>query len=329
MILTGPPDTAENTDRTPPAAPAGQPWWRTALWLGHGLLRVVLLFELLAYAWSKVLLVQMGHVDYTDGVRTVGEKSPMGLLWAFMGFSPVVQVLAGLVELLAAVLLIWRRTAWVGGLVGAVSMGVVTLLNIEFVVPVTPLALAMTIGFLLVAAPEAPRVLRFLAGRPAGRSTVPRPVPWPRVHRFTGPALAVAGLLLTAAVGASFWAFHPPNARSDSSLPGVYRVVDAGDGGSWRQVAFGQWLDRDGLGRIAVRQSDGTLLDGTYRITGQGTLEFGAEPVVPGGRPAGRAAEPRSVMTWTQRPDGTVELSGEGQRLVVEPDRGARVLFDG
>lgn len=36
----------------------------------------------------------------------------MGLLWRFMGFSPVVQILAGAAEVTAAILLLFRRTVW-------------------------------------------------------------------------------------------------------------------------------------------------------------------------------------------------------------------------
>lgn len=56
----------------------------------------------------------------------------MGLLWRFMAFSPTVQFLAGLAEVVAAVLLLFGRTAWLGALLAAIDMSVVFLLNLTF-----------------------------------------------------------------------------------------------------------------------------------------------------------------------------------------------------
>ena len=51
----------------------------------------------------------------------LGDMSPMGLLWTFMGFSPTYQIFTGAIEVLAGLLLTTRRTTLLGALVTLVG----------------------------------------------------------------------------------------------------------------------------------------------------------------------------------------------------------------
>ena len=247
----------------------------------------------------------------------------------------MVQALAGFAELLAAVLLIWRRTAWIGGLVGFVSMGVVFLLNMTFDVPVKQLALTMTIGFALVALPELPRLARFATGRPTGGFREPRPVPWTRVHAVSRWVLSALGVLIVVGAGAAQWVLLPHPVRSDSPLPGVYRVTtDAAAPAAqltqdrrWEAIAFNRW-QTDGEGRLTLRYANGDLREGRYRAVRDDAVEVSFYPVLTGDRTFLREVEHRAVLDWSLRPDGRIALSGDGQRLVVEPDPDMRYLLD-
>ena len=329
-------------------APPARPRWKTALWVLHGLLRLVLVLWMQAYIWSKLNLTQMGRMDYADALTTVGEKSPMGLLWTFMAYSPVVQFLAGLAELVVVLLLVFRRTAWLGGLLGTVALGTVFLLNMTFDVPVKQPALALTIGFALVALPELPRVVRFVLGRPtAGTEGVPRLLPWPRVRavtRWLSPALGLAIIVL---MGVLFQTVQPALQHSDTPLAGVYRVVDdptapaprLADDPRWQQVAFGQWTyggpevpvpgaPSPGTAGITIRKANGDLVDGRYRPVRDGVVEVSLRPVLSGPRSMLQAAERTVELTWSVRPDGRVALTGDGQDLVLEGDPELRFLYD-
>src|SRR5699024_8361548 len=65
----------------------------------------------------------------------------------------------------------------------------------------------------------------------------------------------------------------------DSSLPGVYQVVEdsqppadqLADDTRWQQAAFGQYGDASGS-MVAIRYADGTYQEGGYRIHGD-TIE--------------------------------------------------------
>lgn len=146
----------------------------TAGWMAHWGLRVGLAVFLLVYGWAKVFPVQMGQADFGDALVQFGEMSPMGLLWRFMAFSPTFQFLSGVAEVLAGALLLWRPTVGLGALLGALDMGFVFLLNLEYDVPVKQLALALAIGCAIVFLPYLPRYARALLGHGA---VAPGPLP--------------------------------------------------------------------------------------------------------------------------------------------------------
>lgn len=330
-------ETTASEPDTPPPGPPGDAersrWWVTALWMGHGLLRFGLFGYLLVYGWSKLILMQMGMADYGGALITMGEKSPMGLLWDFIAYAPVVQFLSGLVEVLAAVLLIWRRTAWLGGLLGAAALGVVFLLNMAYGVPVKQLSLALTVMGLLVALPELRRLGAFLAGRPVGPVTPPRPVPWPRVHAVTRWGVGTLGVLIAAGPVAVAPAMWP--SEFDSPLPGVYRVVEdaaepaeqlAGDE-RWQEIAFGQH-DNGATGRLAIRVANGDLVEGTYAHDGDGGLELRLYGVMRGHRGLVRDVQETVELSWRVEDDGRLHLEGEGHDLVAESDPELRYLYD-
>lgn len=306
-------------------------------WAAHYLLRLSCAASLLVYGWSKVFLTQMGRPDYGDALVTYGEMSPMGVLWRFMGFSPVVQFVAGAAEVLAGALLLWRRTALVGAILGALDMWIVFGTNVFFDVPVKQLALALALGCTVAALPYAARVVRaLLTAGPVGHGPVPRV--------FTGRLGRVTGVLgLLAAVGATALSgigygqtmgrggFTAP---SRGPLVGVHRVVDdtappaarLADDTRWQQVAFGQW-DHSGDRAMSLRQANGDLRRGTYRIDGD-RVRLEMRAVQRGVQPVNLPVVETWELTVQPQPDGRIHLVGAGQDLTIAPDPEARFLFD-
>lgn len=309
-------------------------WWVTAGWLVHWLLRVWLAFVLLVYGWPKVFLMQMGVADYGDALTAFGEMSPMGLLWRFMAVAPVVQILAGVAEVAAAALLLFRRTAWLGGLLAAAAMGVVFLLNMTFDVPVKQLSLAMAVTGLVVAAPWFVHVCRILAGRAVPAAMLPDPVPWPavrRVTRWAGPILAVAVVCVPgAALGAM--AVKGGTLTATSELAGVYRVVEdesepaeqLAEDDRWQQVAFGQ--NGAGHARLGLRLANGDFYDGRYSVDGD-VVTIELYPVREGTYGLVRDIDRTLTLTWARVPGG-IALTGEGVDVTIAEDSEARYLFD-
>lgn len=124
--------------------------WRERL---RTYVRWALATTLFSYGMAKVSLVQFPAPTTDRLLQRFGDASPMGLLWTFMGFSPIYQRATGLVEVLAAVLLVPRRTAPLGALLASAAMLQVVLLNVTFDVSVKLFATQLLAMSLLLASP--------------------------------------------------------------------------------------------------------------------------------------------------------------------------------
>lgn len=294
-------------------------------WVLHWLLRMALAAYLLIYGGVKVARSQMGELDYSQALTMLGEKSPMGLLWTFMGYSPALEMAAGVMEVLAAFLLLWRRTAWLGGLLAFADMSIVFFLNMTHDVPVKQLSLGMAVAGLIVALPELQRVGKFIVGRPTDTITVPRAVPWPKVDRFTRlfPVLAV----VIALVGVNTVVSQNGMEKNDSPLTGVYRIDGEPEG--WRHIAFGQhesWYDSGPVtGHVSVRTTDDQLYSGVYDIYGNHLRILLGSPLgdyTAGGIREGVSDERNFTF------NGTTLTEDNGTEYLLEPMEQATYLFD-
>lgn len=310
---------------------------------------------LMPYAVFKLGLMQMGRPDFPELLITLGEKSPMGLLWTFMGFSPVVQFLAGLAEFVAALLLLWRRTAWLGGLIGFLDLAVVWLLNMTFDVPVKIPSAFQALLYLLVLAPWLPRLFRFLAGRATEAVEAPRVITNERVHRATRFFPAVAAV---AALGAGGFAMFTgiPKAldREGTELSGLYAVsggdIEAApalsDDQRWAAIAFGS-IDGPAAGSFyrvegaetpegsfhglaALRRASGALQEGFYTLDGDRVIIQLTAPMTDDGVNAAPRGPIEQTMEFTWRADGdSLELTpASGDAFVLTPSKLGTTLLD-
>jgi hypothetical protein len=106
----------------------------------HEWLRVLVRFSLAAtmigYGMAKVIPTQFSSPPLDRLLQPIGDASPMGLLWTFMGASMAYTIFTGLAELLGGLLLVARRTTLLGGLVCIAVLSQVVMLNFCYDVPV-------------------------------------------------------------------------------------------------------------------------------------------------------------------------------------------------
>lgn len=219
-------------------------------------LRYYLATTLLAYAFAKLFQFPPPGPGRLD--QRVGDMSPMGLLWTFMGASRPYALFAGFAEALGGLLLLWRRTHVAGALVAMGAMANVVALNLCYDVPVKLFSTQLLAIAAVIFAPHARRVIGAILGR-AAPEVPPRPQRAPRVERARRivKVLLLAGLLsaLSLQIGG---ALRRIPARNE--LHGVWvidRYVEDGrerpplltDAGRWHKVYFSQ------LG-VAVRPMD-------------------------------------------------------------------------
>lgn len=234
--------------------------------------RFTLAAFMLGYGWVKVLPAQFGLMASGAGtdylVQRVGQLPPRDLLWAFMEASRQYQVFVGLVELVAGMLLLTRRTTMWGAFVSVAAMANVLLLNIGYDVTVKFLSgqillLAASVaapyckglGIMLVRHAEA-RSLHTLGG---GRL--------PRTNRLT----RVAGVLVACSL--IFWTYRSAeriavnfaSAPAQTPLHGIWDVEEVTrdgvavpllitDGSLWRRLVL-PWAGTQG-GAMLVWMSD-------------------------------------------------------------------------
>lgn len=153
-------------------------------------LRYYLAFTLLGYAFAKLTQFPTPPPSRLD--QRVGDTSPMGMLWTFMGTSQPYTLFVGVIECLPGVLLLSRRLYVAGALLGAVAMTNVVALNFCYDVPVKLFSTQLLVIAIVLAAPHARRLISAVLGR-ATPEVPPRPRRAPRAERAR---LAVKALLI-------------------------------------------------------------------------------------------------------------------------------------
>jgi uncharacterized membrane protein YphA (DoxX/SURF4 family) len=160
--------------------------------------RYSLAFSLLAYGISKLFLGQFPLPSSGRLVQRFGDASPMGLMWTFMGASPLYVFFSGAMETLGAALLLFRRTTTLGSLVVAGVMLNVAMLNYCYDVPVKLASthyFAMAIFLMLPDARRLANVLVFnRVAQPVARDLV-LPRRWMRVTRVAVKCIAIAAVV--------------------------------------------------------------------------------------------------------------------------------------
>ncbi len=230
------------------------------------LVRYYLAMFMLSYGWHKVWPVQMPAPGPERWLNPIGETSPMGLLWTFMGASLPYQIFGGLSEVLGGMLLLWRRTTLLGALVSFGVMTNVVMLNFCFDVPVKLFSTHLLLCAIFLIVPHLPRLAALLFANLPAQPIVLRPFPLQRAWlKWTMRAAKLGFVVLFAIMppiqNYSMMFLYGPFAEKKPWY-GVYRVesIKKGfvmdralpDAERWIRVAFGTF----GMG--AVQFADGT-----------------------------------------------------------------------
>ncbi len=236
----------------------------------EGLLRIYMRYALasimLGYGLAKLPPTQFQPPGPERLMRTFGEASPMGLLWTFMGFSPVYTMFAGVAELLGALLLLFRRTASLGALVSVGVLINVVMLNFCYDVPVKLFSLHLLVAAVVLLIPAWPRLVRVLI---LNRPTQPVVIWTPLKKRWQNWSIGIAKLcfvglmLVMGVIGAiNGWkSFGPGMPRPP--LYGLYEVESMTVDGAERpplltDAARWRWVAVTAYGRLITQNVAGT-----------------------------------------------------------------------
>ena len=233
----------------------------------HTYVRFALAVPMMGYGAYKVIPSQFVSPGLERLLQPIGDASPMGLLWTFMGASMGYTMFTGFGELIGGLLLTVRRTALLGALVSAGVMTHVVALNFFYDVPVKIFSSILLFEALVLAAPDAKKLLRFFI------------LDRPSESLFANAKLRIAARVVIA-LFIGYVAFTQFKSSWDqrqrlltqrlavSPLSGVWTIenADAGSPTAWRRliVAGPQWgaiqtMD-DGITRYVLSSDEKVLI---------------------------------------------------------------------
>jgi hypothetical protein len=142
----------------------------------------------LTYGILKIFGLQMPFPLLSQLATPLGDFLPMRLSWLFIGYSFPYQFFSGLMEVIVGILLLYRRTATMGVLVGTAVFINVMVLNLFFDIPVKLYAIHIVLLCLFLVANEADRIsCFFMLNKPAAACNIYEysyPKKWMRVTRI-------------------------------------------------------------------------------------------------------------------------------------------------
>jgi len=254
------------------------------LWF-RAYMRLFLGGVLLLYGLIKAFPLQMPFPSYTRLLEPYGESSPMGILWAFIGASPVYCAITGVVETTAGTLLLFPRLTTAGSLLGTFAMGQVFILNMCYDVPVKILSFHLLLLSVILLAPDLKRLSNVII---FNRSVEPvKRVPlltskWPK--RILATLAVLYGVWVFGANAIDGYLGYKSLPRISGKRPVLYGIwnvdeytVDGTvrpplltDEARWQKI----WFQTEGFGvvkpMVGPNQSYSVKLD-----TEKKTLEFG------------------------------------------------------
>jgi hypothetical protein len=203
------------------------------------LVRFTLAFTVLWYGFAKVYPLQFRPPFLFQLTETYGEASPMGILWTFMGASTAYTRFCGLAEVLAGLLLLFRRTTAIGALVAAGAMLNIAALNFCYDVPVKLYSVHIMLMALFLLIPDAAAMTRFfLLHQPSRLEGVWLPKferRWLRLAAIALQALVIASVLYN-----NIWGGYKSlmqRSTTYNELAPLYGVWNADrDAAGWRQL---------------------------------------------------------------------------------------------
>lgn len=234
----------------------------------NGWLRILVRYQLagimIGYGLAKMIKNQFPFPFPIRLEEKVGDLSPMGLLWTFMGYSTPYTFFAGAGEVAGAVLLYFRRTTTLGALILAAMLANVVALNFSYDVPVKLYSSYLLLLAIFLLVPDLGRLGRVLVlNQPAPPADLRPP------YRARG--LVALGYLLKAGLAAMAiyqsasmnLEAHESPSKPAAGLSGAWKVEEfvragvtvpplAGDASRWRmvfvtEVAWGRFLTVQGM----------------------------------------------------------------------------------
>ena len=223
-------------------------------------LRFFLAAYLFGYGFIKVFPSQFQAITASRLTMRVGDQSPMLLAWNFMGYSTTMMKVNGWAEVIAGLLLLFRRTTTLGAILSTGIFSFVVMMDFSFNVFVRLLSCHLLIISLYLVLCDGKRLLNvFILNRPAS-AVVYAPLisntRWRKI--FNGALIVLSVCLLYSAVTKGIEAERSfGQSAPEVPLYGIYNTVyfirnndtippSVTDSLGWKQLVVdgGSWNQR-------------------------------------------------------------------------------------
>jgi hypothetical protein len=191
-------------------------------------IRYYIILVALSYGIIKLFGQQMPFPDLHQMATPLGDLLPMRLSWLFIGYSRTYEFFSGAMEVLAALLLLNRRTVSLGVLVATGVFLNVMMLNLSYDIPVKIFSIQMEFTCLFLLINESGRLIDFFI--------LNKPAPEGKIYhfRYTKKWMRISRVLLKCVIVAislilpfyqSFSQSNTDNVQKEPVKNGVYEVV--------------------------------------------------------------------------------------------------------
>lgn len=251
-----------------------RPNYETADYWVRNMVRYFVAMNALGYGIWKLYANQMPFPNLSLLATPLGDFLPMRLSWMFMGYSAPYQIFAGVMETVAGLLLLNRRTVTLGLCLSAGVFANVAMMNLSYDIPVKIFSMQLLFYCLYLLAHESRRLLDFFVlNRPTAPNTLfayRLPKKWMRIGRIVlKAAFIVATVILPFRQSLSNYQRVSALADLPPIQSGVYDVTtyvvnrdtipySPTDSLRWRDMIF----EKGGLGSVG---SVDTLFRQRYR----------------------------------------------------------------
>ena len=126
-------------------------------------LRYSLAITMLGYGFMKIIMDEGQFIFPSVATleQPVGNLSPMGLLWAFMGYSQPYEIFTGIAEIAGGYLLFFNRTKAFGSLIVIGVMSNVVMMEFSYDVNLKLISIHLLLISFLILSPDIRRIIDF------------------------------------------------------------------------------------------------------------------------------------------------------------------------
>jgi len=221
-------------------------------WLRNAV-RYFIAMTCLSYGIIKIFALQMSFPNLSQLATPLGDYLPMRLSWMFIGYSTPYQVFSGVMETIAGLLLLNRRSVTLGVMIGAGVFTNVAMMNLAYDIPVKIFSLHLLFYCLFLMAYDYKRIASFfLLNKPADfTSLYEMHITTKRMRITRLVAKSIMVILIVILPFYNSWGYYQSN-DTIAEIPitsGVYDVISferngiptpplPGDTITWKDVIF-------------------------------------------------------------------------------------------